>query len=40
MILLDLSHDSWGNEVMFVKIAARVLDLWFDTFSGAQVAQM
>ena len=34
MILLDLSHDSWENEVMFVKIAARVLDLWFDMFSG------
>ena len=34
MILLDLHHDSWENEVMFVKIAARVLDLWLDTFSG------
>ena len=40
MILLDSSHDSWENEeVMFVKIAARVPHLWFDTFSGAQ-AQM
>ena len=34
MILLDSYHDSWENEVMFVKIAARVLDLWLDTFSG------
>ena len=34
MILLDSSHDSWENEVMFVKTAARILDLWFDMFSG------
>ena len=34
MILLDSSHDSWENEVLFVKIAARVLDVWLDTFSG------
>ena len=26
-ILLDLSHDSWENEVLFVKIGVRVLDL-------------
>ena len=34
MILLDSYHDSWENEVMFVKIAARVLDLWLDMFPG------
>ena len=32
--LLDLSHDSWKNEVLFVKIKARVLDLWLDTSSS------
>ena len=30
MILLDSSHDSWENEALFVKIAARVLDIWLD----------
>ena len=30
MILLDLPHDSWENEVLFVKIGARILDLWLD----------
>ena len=34
MILLDSRHDSWENEILFVKITARVLDLWLDTFSG------
>ena len=28
IILLDSSHDSWKNEVLFVNIGARVLDLW------------
>ena len=26
MILLDSSHDSWENEVMFEKIVAKVLN--------------
>ena len=30
MILLDSSHDSSENEVLFVKIEARVLDIWLD----------
>ena len=30
IILLDSSHNSWKNEVLFVKIGARVLELWFD----------
>ena len=34
MILLDSAHDSWEKEAMFVKIAARILELWFNTFSG------
>ena len=34
MILFDLSYDSWENEVLFVKIEARVLDVWLDTSSG------
>ena len=34
MTLLDLSHDFWENVVLFVKIGARVLDLWFDTSFG------
>ena len=33
MILLDSPNDSWENDVMFVKISGRVLDLWLDTFS-------
>ena len=32
MILLDSSHDSWENEILFVKISARVLDMWLDKF--------
>ena len=34
MILLNSTQDSWENEVLFVKIAARMLDFWFNTFSG------
>ena len=34
MILLDPYHDSLENEVLFVKIEARVLDLFLDTSSG------
>ena len=34
IILLDSSQDSWENEVLFVKIRARVMDLWLDTSSG------
>ena len=30
IILLDSSHDSWENEVLFVNIWVRVLDLWLD----------
>ena len=33
MFLLDSSHDFWENEVLFVKIGARVLDLWLDMSS-------
>ena len=40
IILLDLSYDSGENVVMFVKIGARVPELWLDTSSGLQVAQM
>ena len=34
MILLDSSHDSGENVVLFVKIGARVLDLWLNMASG------
>ena len=34
MILLNSFHDFWENEVLFVKIGARVLDLWLDLSSG------
>ena len=34
IILFDSSHDYWENEVLFVEIGARVLDLSPDTFSG------
>ena len=34
MIYLDSSHNSGENEVLFVKIGARVLDLWLDMSSG------
>ena len=30
MILLDLCYDSGENEVLFVKVGARVLDIWLD----------
>ena len=33
IILLDSYHDSWENEVLFVKIGTIVLDLWLDTSS-------
>ena len=32
--LLDSSHKSGKNEVLFLKIGARVLELWLDTSSG------
>ena len=35
IMLLDLSHDSWGNAVLFVKIGVRVLNLWLDMSCGA-----
>ena len=31
MILLDSSYGSWESDVLFLKIEAGVLDLWFDT---------
>ena len=34
MILLNSSHDSQENEVLFVKSRAKVQDLWLDMFSG------
>ena len=34
MILLDSYYHSWKNEVSFVNIGARVLDLWLDMSSG------
>ena len=34
VILLDLSYNSGENELLFVKIGARVLDLLLDTSSG------
>ena len=34
MILVDSSHDFWGNDTLFEKIAAMVLDIWLDTSSG------
>ena len=34
IVLLHSSDDSGKNEVLFVKIGARVLDLWLDTSSG------
>ena len=34
MILLDSSHDSRENEVLFVKVIAIVLDIWLDTSFG------
>ena len=34
MILLDSSNYSGENEILFVKIGPRVLDLWLNTSSG------
>ena len=34
MVLVDSSHDSGKNEVLFVKIEATVLDLQLDTSFG------
>ena len=34
MSWLDLSHDFWANDGLFVKIAATVLDICLDTSSG------
>ena len=34
MILLDLSYNAGENEVPFVKIEARVPDLWLNMSSG------
>ena len=34
IILLNSSVDSGKNEVLFVKVGARVLDLWLAIFSG------
>ena len=39
MILLDSYYDSAENEVLFVKIGARVPDLWLDIFFGPLLAQ-
>ena len=36
MIVLNSSHDFWENEVLFVKIGARLLDSWLDTSSGCK----
>ena len=37
MILLDSCHYSSGNEVLFMKIVAIVLDIWLDTFPVPKV---
>ena len=37
MILLDSSNDSGENEVLFVKIGARVPDLWLDMSFGPKL---
>ena len=34
MILFDSSYDSVKNEVLFVKIGARILGLWLDMSFG------
>ena len=34
MISLDSFQDSWENEVLFMKSAARVLDVWLDKLCG------
>ena len=38
MYLLDSSHDSWENEVLFGIVVAIVLDIWLYVF-WAQVAE-
>ena len=37
--LLDSSHDSWENEVLFLKIGAMALDLWLDMSSGPKCSK-
>ena len=39
MILLDSYYHFGGNEVLFVKIGVRVLDLWLDTCFGSNMPQ-
>ena len=34
MILIDSPYDPGENETLFVKIGARVLDLWLDMSFG------
>ena len=34
IILFDSSHDFWKNDILLVKIRARVMNLWLDTSSG------
>ena len=36
MILLDSSYDFGEHEVLFVKIVARVPDIWLDTSFGSK----
>ena len=38
--LLDSSYDSWKNEVLFVNIGARVLELWLDTSPGPKSTKL
>ena len=40
MILLYLTYVYGENQVLFAKITARILVLWLDTSSEAQVVQM
>ena len=40
MILLDSSHDSWENEVLFVKIGARIPGRMAGYVFWAQVTQI
>ena len=39
-VLSELFYGSRENEVLSVKIGARILDLWLDLFFWAIVAQM
>ena len=34
IVLFDSTYDSGENEVLFMKIGTRVLDLWLDISSG------